>query len=117
MHIALISPTDIENSPHWGGIHTHTKALFDLLRRLGHRVTLITCSTPNAVPRFYPDSSKVLPLPVAVSGVVNKGFSKAVRDSIIQLQADDPVALVLSEVRFHPRIRRSFLHPLGRYSC
>jgi glycosyltransferase involved in cell wall biosynthesis len=97
MHIGLVSPTDIEDSPTWGGIHTHTKALFDLLRRLGHRVTLITCGRPNAVPRSYPDSSKILTLPIAVSGVVDKSFSKAARDVILQLLANDPMALVLSE--------------------
>ena len=47
MHVCVISPVAILGKAGWGGIHTHTKMLLDLLLKRGDKITLIATDYQN----------------------------------------------------------------------
>lgn len=97
MHIALLSTRGIDETTYWGGVHTHTKRLTDLLLRQGHQVTLITAQSEKQQELRLPTNLQIRSIPGGVGWRTDKEWLHHSRRVFSEVNGVMPVDHIFSE--------------------
>ncbi len=97
MNICIISPSNISEEMHWGGIHTHTKLLSDLLIKSGHSVTLLVPGYSKNLTQELFKSVNVISLEQPQENVNNCRWLKEGSKIIKTLNRDNPFNFIIAE--------------------
>ena len=97
VRICIISPTPITDKTKWGGVHTHTEMLCNIITKLGHEVTLLTTSHPKGLNEEWYNGIYISYIREAESGFFNgKDFRKA-KEAFLSLHLQNPFQCIFSE--------------------
>jgi glycosyltransferase involved in cell wall biosynthesis len=97
MHICLISPTIITEDAHWGGIHTHTKLLCNVLSKSGYFITLIVPFYSHGFADKLLKNINIIGLNETLENVNNCSWLKEGSKIIYSLHESSPFSCIISE--------------------
>ncbi len=97
MNICIVSPSMISEETHWGGIHTHTKLLANLLLKLGHSVTLVVPGYSQNLAEELFKNINIISLNERQENVYNCHWLKNGNLIIQSLHKNNPFFCIISE--------------------
>ncbi len=97
MRICIISPTPITDNAKWGGVHTHTEMICNIITQLGHDVTLLTISHPKGLNEEWYNDIHIRYIREVESGFYNSKDFLRVKDTFLNLHLQNPFHCIFSE--------------------
>lgn len=97
MHICFVSPTSIADKSNWGGIHTHTKMIADILSGAGIDVTLITAESESSPSCTKAGEVDIIAVPGSRTRSFDDNWIKGVQDIAVRVHKEKPFDLIFSQ--------------------
>lgn len=98
MRICIISPTPITDKKKWGGVHTHTEMLSNLLVKGGNKVTLITpADHSNKIHEKVINDIHIVFMHGIEKRIVDKKWIKNVHETFNKIYKQEPIDIIFSE--------------------
>lgn len=98
MRICIISPTPITDKEEgWGGVHTHTEMVCNIITKLGHAVTLLTTSHPKGLSEEWYNGIHIVYIREVGSAFVSGKDFRRVKEAFLNLHLQSPFHCVFSE--------------------
>ena len=97
MRICIISPTPITDKKKWGGVHTHTEMLCNIITKLGHEATLLTTSHPKGLSEEWYNGIHINYIREVESTFINGKDFQRVKEAFLNLHMQNPFHCIFSE--------------------
>ncbi|MGD9015130.1 MAG: glycosyltransferase family 4 protein [Candidatus Omnitrophota bacterium] len=97
MHICVISPIALKDKLRWGGIHTHTQMLVDLLRKKGYKITLIAFDYQGSTYEEIIDGVRTVFIPASIRSKEEQSWFRNIYATFNKIHKEDPIDCIFSE--------------------
>lgn len=97
MHICFVSPTSIADKSNWGGVHTHTQMISDILSGAGIKVTLITAESESNPSCTKAGEVDIIAVPGSRTRLFDANWVRGVQDIAVRVHKEKPFDIIFSQ--------------------